>query len=759
MTIKQVSNRTPNPGTNNPSTEAMITSSTPIPPPPNTHSSTTKTKQTTPRHQTLACSTDKPQQQDTPRRHLLATPQTANTTRPETQHTTPVNSQQQPMPRRHLLQTPSTDTTPYHNSDALQPTSTKAKKRQRLNNQNLDHPPPIPQLPSLSSLNPQNPSVSNLILFRHNSPPLYIQGSQHILSNFHPTNFSFQGKSYPSLEHCWQSLKVTYLGEKHLLHTIANTTKAGAAKAATSPLHKRFYPSPDSLSDPSAHAWLQYRLPLMRILLQHRADQDPAFQNALLNSGFSRLSHTVPDAFWGTGSFLQSTNFMGSNHFGTLLMELRSGLASNLSTILSSPFQQDPQIRTPQGITPLSAIPSTSTNPNATRPQHSPPMSPPTPLLSLDLDKTFGHPYNPNHTLSRNLSPTQLLPLTHKDTTMTPPSLFSLDPLPTLTVNTSRHTPTQHSPTVAFPTPLLSLNLRLPYSNTTKPNHTSTHKHAPTPLLPPIHANNASPLPSLSPQDPFPSIQSPTNKGSTHIQPLQQTLSHNDVSTRPIHAMSPSPPPNQAQSTTKPKLPKGPISGRDPSTRRRANLNTTETPMTFPTTYTHPTVLIMDSNGARLAPSIQHDPIHLIYKTGANFKKVQTALSTSPIHHNITAVISYIGVNDRHCDPDKTSKKAFRKYLSKLHVVFPNARLLFPLLHISVSGTDVNPVHVSNLLHLQNHITSYTQENKLYNGTSIVCVPDDIQPISFDFRGIHISPTALFKLYTFWCAHLPITHT
>lgn len=87
------------------------------------------------------------------------------------------------------------------------------------------------------------------------------------------------------------------------------------------------------------------------------------------------------------------------------------------------------------------------------------------------------------------------------------------------------------------------------------------------------------------------------------------------------------------------------------------------------------------------------EPIHLIYKSGANFNRVRTALSTSPIHPNILAVISYIGVNDKHCDPEKTSQEILPKiFVGSSTWSFPMPTYSFPRLHISLSGTQVTPV-------------------------------------------------------------------
>lgn len=56
----------------------------------------------------------------------------------------------------------------------------------------------------------------------------------------------------------------------------------------------------------------------MARILQHRSDQDPQFQETLLNTGYSRLLHTTLNTYWGTNTREIVPDFIGSNTFGIL---------------------------------------------------------------------------------------------------------------------------------------------------------------------------------------------------------------------------------------------------------------------------------------------------------------------------------------------------------------------------------------------------------------------------------------------------------
>jgi hypothetical protein len=77
----------------------------------------------------------------------------------------------------------------------------------------------------------------------------------------------------------------------------------------------------------------------MEQILTKKAEQLPAFRDALINSGESRLVHsTYPkDVFWGSGLFFydhkgaEMKDLPGQNVFGMLLMEVRQKLLDVVS--------------------------------------------------------------------------------------------------------------------------------------------------------------------------------------------------------------------------------------------------------------------------------------------------------------------------------------------------------------------------------------------------------------------------------------------
>ena len=83
---------------------------------------------------------------------------------------------------------------------------------------------------------------------------------------------------------------------------------------------------------------------IMYDILEIRAEQDINFRNELLSTGTKTLLHTVPDKFWGTGSYelpKPGQSPTGRNRFGTLLMQLRSKLQNEPS---QKPPKKSPQV-------------------------------------------------------------------------------------------------------------------------------------------------------------------------------------------------------------------------------------------------------------------------------------------------------------------------------------------------------------------------------------------------------------------------------
>jgi len=137
------------------------------------------------------------------------------------------------------------------------------------------------------------------------------------LSNFYPCKFKYKGKIYKSTEHAYQITKANFLQEPHVAYKIQGTHTARQAKLESKPLK----------THTNISQWYNIEVDVMKDILQEKAQQIDLFRSELLNTGNCRLTHNLPDKFWG--SSFQNNNgkrFHGKNVFAKLLMQLRDTL-------------------------------------------------------------------------------------------------------------------------------------------------------------------------------------------------------------------------------------------------------------------------------------------------------------------------------------------------------------------------------------------------------------------------------------------------
>lgn len=125
----------------------------------------------------------------------------------------------------------------------------------------------------------------------------------------------FAGRSYPASESLYQALR--FVPHSRDIALVVGQLPAGAAK-------RRAYEDiaktrPD---------WADARLDAMRLVLWLKAEQHPAFREALLGTGTADIVEisTRGDAFWGAVPDADGRTATGINALGRLLMEIREGL-------------------------------------------------------------------------------------------------------------------------------------------------------------------------------------------------------------------------------------------------------------------------------------------------------------------------------------------------------------------------------------------------------------------------------------------------
>lgn len=133
-------------------------------------------------------------------------------------------------------------------------------------------------------------------------------GEYRWLSNYWLCVIVYQGVTYKSVEHAYQSLKVD---DPVLANKIANSsTPNQAKKLAQAPVQRR----------PN---WEQTKVSVMKDLLRIKFS-DPVLRAKLLATGDAELveGNTWGDTFWGV------CRGIGQNHLGKLLMEVRAEIVA-----------------------------------------------------------------------------------------------------------------------------------------------------------------------------------------------------------------------------------------------------------------------------------------------------------------------------------------------------------------------------------------------------------------------------------------------
>ena len=140
-------------------------------------------------------------------------------------------------------------------------------------------------------------------------PPQRIEsfrGQYNFLSNFYPCEVEYDGLTYPSVEHAYQSAKTLDMSQRR---RIAAEPTPAAAKAAGESLRYR----PD---------WERVKYQVMLDCVRYKFSHHPELARLLLNTGDAYLEegNTWHDRIWGV------YQGKGTNWLGEVLMQVRAEL-------------------------------------------------------------------------------------------------------------------------------------------------------------------------------------------------------------------------------------------------------------------------------------------------------------------------------------------------------------------------------------------------------------------------------------------------
>jgi ribA/ribD-fused uncharacterized protein len=144
------------------------------------------------------------------------------------------------------------------------------------------------------------------------------QGEYRFLSNFWPAVVDYEGISYPSVEHAYQSAKTLDRSERRRIAAIA---EPGEAKRAGRAL-------PNQRAD-----WEQVKLRVMEDCVRYKFTRHADLREKLLATGTAELieGNTWNDRFWGV------CDGQGENHLGKILMKVRTELRREFHPEAQSP--------------------------------------------------------------------------------------------------------------------------------------------------------------------------------------------------------------------------------------------------------------------------------------------------------------------------------------------------------------------------------------------------------------------------------------
>jgi len=527
-----------------------------------------------------------------------------------------------------------------------------------------------------------------------NKPVRLVKGYKDPLSNFYPCKFIYQGTTYKSVEHCYQSIKAQQHNRFGLAQQIAAQKRSVDAKR----LGK--FPTDDF--------WKKQKFSFVYTLLNQKWMVVPEFRQELSTLTNVEIVHPVHDPEWGTG-----IDGKGQDMFSALLTSLRNSKLKSVSkNQTTNPNHTHKQTSTTNNIpinntlknTPTKTQPTTLKNIPIYTKQHTPTPQPPTNKVTP--------PNTPkHHTTSKQ-----------KQYTPTPISTsnrFSLlIPLTTQPPPQKTNTPTK-SQIKTSPVAPKTINTppksSLPSQPSLKTTNTSPNSLFSTSDFPPLSPPLSQPLPlttSLTTLTPMSSSQ-PTSFPTTNKRkrivfrslpcPLYTPLTH---SNKRSHSPNTSPSPKTSSPPTKQRKCAA------PPKRSTSNIKPSYYKTAFKTSWRWPKsekpVLVIGASNLNRITKSSSDQIEIHSYPGArfsNFTDMLKHLNVDTIHNHPKSIIVHMGINDRSANPEGTSIRNFKTMMGHIVSKFPHTSIYPVVINYSQKLPITNRM---NLDKLNDAIRQYT---------------------------------------------------
>ena len=254
-----------------------------------------------------------PKPQNTPTTHKhTTTHSTTSTNPPHTPTSTNPNT-----PHTDLHSNPNTPRTSY-SSVVRQGTSSKSpstphqqKTPTRPHQTESSHSAQSSPLSNASSSPSQTPNSQNTI---------NVQGYNNPLSNFYPFAFQFNENLFISAEHAYQYKKAGFYEDYAAGERIKQTPTAAEARKIGKELDKKYH------YHTKGDEWDIRKEYFMEDILFAKSEQCKQFREYLIETGDKKITHNIPDKFWGSTHNHNGTTMEGQNIFAKLLLKIRNKL-------------------------------------------------------------------------------------------------------------------------------------------------------------------------------------------------------------------------------------------------------------------------------------------------------------------------------------------------------------------------------------------------------------------------------------------------
>ena len=463
-----------------------------------------------------------------------------------------------------------------------------------------------------NALNDQAPTNKKQCTPDHlRAKPRLVKGKGDKLSNFSFSEFSYRGIRYTSAEQAYQCAKACHHRLPELARRIQNTHDGARCKAMTRVIKPAtIYPS-----------WEQSKVNIMYDIMRSKfTSKCTNARKCLLETGSAPLYHNVDDVFWGTGRTDETweAHPRGRDVFSKLLMRIRSDLNRS-----HTPSTQDINNF-------LASL--------APQPRYIP---------KWELMHTVPG-YRRIHKVADTGDDAAPTPVPHEEPAQEWIVVDEVsDDLPmdltspsrqNVSANTAASSTGGPIPTGNMTTPPLRQPL-LPRPPTREDKYMIPRRHAPAATHNPTNTDryNTSNAPrsllDMSPQKPYAGRQLSFHSDNTGFK--QQNTSNFRTIAR------------QAKSTIGDPMPLDP---------------------------NHTTVILGDSQLARMTLPAAATHVVTVSMSGAQFKHIAERLKHAPPAPHVTKIILAVGINNRSQDYLKSSRKKFVDMVNKCtQAAFPNA--------------------------------------------------------------------------------------